>query len=85
MPIQFIEGESKRLDVSLNPVPIQPASLSGQVVDADTSGPISGVLVQVIDLVSTTTSSDGTYSITNIPPGTYTVRFSHTDYETVEY
>ena len=83
MSIQLNEGETRRLDVNLESAPLVPASLFGQVVDAETAGAISGVLVEIIELVSTTTASDGTYEITNIPPGSYTVRFSHPDYETV--
>jgi len=85
MTVQFSEGETKELNVILQPIPIVPASLVGQVVDADTSLPIVGVLVEIIGLASTSTAIDGTYSIINIPPGTYTIRFSHPDYETVEY
>lgn len=85
MTIHFSEGETKELNVALTPIPLVPASLVGQVVDAETSGPIAGVLIEIVGLASTTTASDGSYSIINIPPGSYTVRFSHPDYETVEY
>jgi len=82
MPIEFSAGETKELNVELTPIA---ASLKGQVIDAQTSEPIIGALVEVVDIASTTTGIDGRYSITNIPPGSYTVRFSHSDYETVEY
>lgn len=85
MTVQFSEGEVKQLNVSLEPIPIAPATLMGTVVDADTGIPISGVFVQILTIASTTTATNGTYSIVNIPPGSYTVRFSHADYETVEY
>jgi len=85
MTIYFAEGETKELNVALEPIPPVPASLIGQVINAETSEPIAGVLVEIVDLTSTTTASDGTYSIMDIPPGSYTVRFSHPDYETVEY
>jgi hypothetical protein len=85
MTIHFSEGETKELNVALTPIPPLPASLIGQVVDADTSLPIVSVLVEIVGLVSTSTATDGTYSITNIPAGSYTVRFSHPDYETIEY
>jgi len=85
MTVQFSEGEIKELNVSLQPIPIEPAQLIGQVVDDDTGFLIAGVLVEVVGLVSTTTASDGSYSIINIPPDSYTIRFSHPDYETVEY
>ena len=85
MSVTFSEGETKELNVALEPIPPTPASLFGQVVDADTGTPIAGVLVEIVGLVSTTTASDGSYSIINIPPGSYTIRFSHPDYETIEY
>jgi hypothetical protein len=85
MTIQFSEGETKELNVPLQPIPVVPASLVGQVVDAISALPISGVLVEILGLTSTSTSGNGTYSIINIPPGSYTVRFSHPDYQTVEY
>ena len=85
MTIHFSEGEIKELNVVLQPIPVVPASLVGQVIDVDTSLPIVGVLVEIVGLASTTTVGDGSYSITYIPPGAYTVRFSHPDYVTVEY
>jgi len=85
MTVQFSEGETKELNVALVPIPPQPASLVGQVIDGSTGEPIPGVLVEILSLVSITTAVDGTYGIANIPPGSYTVRFSHPDYETVEY
>jgi protocatechuate 3,4-dioxygenase beta subunit len=81
MTVQFNEGETKELNVALSPIAAIPASLVGQVLDAETSSPIPGVLVEMIGFTSTNTASDGTYSIINIPPGSYTVRFSHPDYE----
>jgi len=81
MTVQFSEGEVKELNVALTPIPIEPAQLIGQVVDADTSAPIAGVLVEIVGLASATTASDGSYSIINIPPGSYTVRFMADGYE----
>ena len=66
-------------------LPVLAASLLGVVTDADTTAPISSVLVEVVGVTSTSTASDGTYSISGIPAGTYTVRFSHPDYVTIEY
>ena len=85
MPIEFLPGESKELNVGLQPLPVEPASVFGQVTDSTTGLPIPGVLVELLGLTSTTTGPQGTYSITNITPGSYTVRFSHPDYETIEY
>jgi hypothetical protein len=85
MTVIFSEGETKEINVGMEPIPPVLASLVGQVIDAETSEPIAGVLVEILELTSITTASDGTYSITDIPPGSYTVRFSHPDYQTVEY
>jgi len=85
MTIHFSEGETKELNVALNALAPLPATLQGIVVDADTSLAIAGVVVEVVGLESTNTGVDGIYSIIKIPPGSYTVRFSHPDYETVEY
>lgn len=85
MPVEFLPGEGKELNVALQPLPVAPASLIGQVTDDTTGQPIPGVLVELLGLTSTITTPGGTYSIINIPPGTYTLRFSHPDYETVEY
>ena len=91
MTIQFSEGEIKTLNVSLQPVPIAPATLMGQVVDANTALPIGGVLVEMrpqglIPIIFfTTTASNGRYRIDGIPPGSYTVTFSHPNYQTVVY
>ena len=85
MTVTFSEGETKELNVALAPIPAVPASLMGQVVDAETLAPIPGVLVEIVGLGSTMTAANGTYGIINIPPGSYTIRFSHPDYQTVEY
>jgi len=85
MSITFSEGEVKELHPTMQPVPIEPASLLGTVIDVGTNLPISGVLVEVVGLTSTTTLADGSYQIIDIPPGIYIVRFSHPDYQTLEY
>jgi len=71
-------------------VPPEVAELCGLVTDADTGSPITGVLVEVLGTgLSTYTTpmisvQTGNYWITDIPAGTYTIRFSHADYETLE-
>lgn len=48
-----------------------PGSISGKVLDALGEG-IYNAQVQIVDLnLSTTTSSDGSYRFSNVPPGTY--------------
>jgi len=66
------------------------ASLSGTVTDADTGAPLSGVNVMLGTtaggyITSTYTDSSGNYSLTNIVPGEYRVRFEKDGYQAVEY
>jgi hypothetical protein len=87
MTIVLSEGETKQLNVSLQPKPVLPATLTGIVTDSVTRNPIAGVLVELngeLLSASTYTGSDGSYTIGNIPPGSYSVRFSHPDYQTLE-
>lgn len=84
MPITLIEGESRRLDTQLTPLPPQPATLWGSVIDAETGSGISGATVTLVGAgLADVTDSSGSFEITNTPPGTYSVRVSHPDYETV--
>lgn len=87
MAIILSPGETRELNVAMQPIPVPPATLYGQVVDAHTGLPISGVSVILIplEMIEVFTGSDGRYTVGGIPPGTYTVRFSHPDYQTVEY
>ena len=85
MPITLSEGQVKELNAGLEPiyVPPEPATLYGVVIDAETGYPIAGVLVSLLGTaLSAYTGGDGSYEITNIPAGTYSVEFSHADYET---
>jgi len=88
MPIDLGPGEAKQLDVALTPItvpPPDPATLDGIVTDAETGHGIEGVRVDMSGdgwIGFTYTGADGSYLIDNIPPGTYTVIFSHPDYET---
>lgn len=87
MPITLGEGETKRLDASLTPVYVPPvlATLYGTVIDIETHSSISGVLVEVLGTgLTDSTDAGGGYEIAYIPPGTYTIRFSHPDYGTKE-
>ena len=86
MAITLAPGEIRELSVQMQPiyVPPEPATLYGVVTDASTGFGIGGATVALVGYKSTTTSSNGAYQISDIEPGTYTVRFSHPDYETVE-
>jgi large repetitive protein len=79
-------GESEELNIALIPFP---ATVQGTIRDAVTQGPVSGALIKVVipntDIVvgSIITSSDGTYSIGNLPEGSYNVVISADGYATV--
>lgn len=54
---------------------------SGKILDKETGEEIIGALVVVQGTkLGTTTGTDGRYEIKNIPPGTYTLRFSYIGY-----
>jgi protocatechuate 3,4-dioxygenase beta subunit len=67
--------------VDLTVEPVEGVRLSGVVMDATTSDPVPGALVMVLaaqglvrDLVTArreTTAMDGTFTIRNVPPGSY--------------
>lgn len=60
------------------------ASIRGTVLDAKHADiPMAGVKVSLSSGQETTTGSDGTYSITNLPLDAYTVTFSSDGYESV--
>jgi len=87
MPITLSEGQTKILNASMasSYVPPEPATLYGEVIESGTNYAVSGVLVEVVGTsLSGYTSSNGSYQITDIPAGTYTIRFSHPDYQTKE-
>ena len=52
------------------------AVLHGIVTDSQTGLPVGGIVVSCDSYTGATGSSDGLYSIENIPPGTYDVLFS---------
>jgi len=86
MSIVLSEGQVRQLNTGLVPiyVPPEPATLYGVVSDVDTGSPVAGVLVSLVGTgFSAYTAGDGGYEIVNIPAGTYSVQFSHPDYETL--
>lgn len=61
----------------------QTGSLTGSVTDADTGEELSGATVLIIELErGASTDIEGDYSISNVPVGSYTVRFSFIGYRT---
>ena len=63
----------------------QPGSLSGLIQDASTQTPIAGANVFVlqggVQIATALTQSDGTYSITGLPVGSYVVQANSNDYQ----
>jgi len=84
--ITLTEGTNRK-DIGLEPIYIEPktATLQGMITDAETGESISGVTVGLIGTsYSAMSSGNGYYEIVNIPIGSYIIRFSHPDYETLE-
>lgn len=64
-----------------------PSSLSGVVLDASSSQPISGVTVDVYDprgqsVAKSSTDRDGKFTIASLEPGMYTVYMNHAKFAT---
>lgn len=63
-----------------------PSTIVGTATDNATASPISGVSVQLvvaqtgITVTSTVTSSDGAYTLANLPQGTFNIIFSTNNY-----
>ncbi|MGE5313201.1 MAG: TonB-dependent receptor [Acidobacteriota bacterium] len=58
--------------------------IAGHVVDNDTGQPLVGVVVMITGTtMGASTDIEGTYSILNVPPGTYSLRFSMIGYTPV--
>jgi hypothetical protein len=49
------------------------ATIRGRAFDSATNAPVAGVLVTVDTILTSTTGSDGTYRIINVPIGQYTL------------
>jgi TonB-linked SusC/RagA family outer membrane protein len=63
----------------------QNGTIKGTVTDARTGEPLIGTTVQLVELSKGTPSGmDGTYEITSVPAGTYTLRVSFVGYQTFE-
>jgi len=60
--------------------PLDTGAITGTVTDAETTNPIEGATVTA-DGYSTTTASDGTYTLAGLPVDSYTVTASATGYE----
>lgn len=63
----------------------QSGTVTGVVTDANTGDPLIGTTVQLVELQRGTPSdTDGSFEITNVPAGTYTLRVSFVGYQTHE-
>ncbi|MEZ5014213.1 MAG: carboxypeptidase regulatory-like domain-containing protein [Chitinophagales bacterium] len=62
----------------------QTGTISGIVIDANNSETLVGATVRVIDMADAIASSDidGTYRISNVPPGTYQLQVTYVSYQT---
>lgn len=80
-----LSGVSGSTHVSVTVVAVR-HNLVGTILDADNNQPLAGVLVQVLDGPnagrSTQTGGTGSYSLTGLVEGSFTVQFSRTSYTT---
>jgi len=72
-----VSGETTTVNIMLTPLP---GTIAGMVTSASTGEAIAGANVTA-NGISATTNSSGAYVIHDLPPGTYTVTASATDYE----
>src|SRR4029077_1987723 len=63
---------------ALTPAPA-PGAIAGTVTDANTATPIAGATVTWSG-GSATSAADGTYTLSNVPPGTYSVTAAFAGY-----
>ncbi|MBI2842581.1 MAG: carboxypeptidase regulatory-like domain-containing protein [Armatimonadetes bacterium] len=60
-----------------------PGSIRGTITDASSEMPVQGAAVEAVGAGNTTTTgSDGSYTLTGVEPGSYTLRVSKTGYTT---
>ena len=58
--------------------------ISGKITDSETSKPMIGVNILVKDIGTGSVSDiDGEYTISNIPPGTYTIEATYIGYSKI--
>src|ERR1019366_7602884 len=76
-PDTVASGSAPPLPFSLNP---NPGSITGTVTDSVTGSPISGAGVSCTGCTPTSTAVDGTYTLSNLTEGSYTVTFAANQY-----
>jgi len=81
--ITLSEGNNQ-LNVAMTPIYVPPAvaNLYGVVTDAQTGYALQGVKVTIAGL-TTYTDANGNYGFTGLTPGSYTITFTKTGYETL--
>ncbi|MFH2056050.1 MAG: carboxypeptidase regulatory-like domain-containing protein [bacterium] len=82
LDVEIIGGQRNSIVVVFS-TPAELGTVNGVVTDAVTGLPISGALVALGDK-SSVTDSEGAYSITEVPPGNYTMYVSLEGYISVE-
>jgi large repetitive protein len=80
--VTVVAGGKHELSVTLTPQTT--GTIAGTVTDSVTTDPIAGVTVSIETLGSTTTGADGTYSLTDVPAGTWTVSYTRTSYRAAQ-
>lgn len=81
MAITIREGNNE-LNIQLTPLPPPTANLYGVVKDAQTGTRLGGVKI-TLDGVVTYTNTDGEYAFVGLTPGSYTISFEKTGYQTL--
>ncbi|HEX3664831.1 MAG TPA: carboxypeptidase regulatory-like domain-containing protein [Rhizomicrobium sp.] len=61
------------------------ATLTGTISDAETSSPISGAVVSVTGATARESSSDGMYTVRNIPGGLASITVKARGYDTIQF
>ncbi len=60
----------------------QNATLSGKVIDAEDKSPLIGVNIMIIGTsIGTASDNNGNYTLKNLKPGIYNIKYSYTGYE----
>ncbi|MEH7320267.1 carboxypeptidase regulatory-like domain-containing protein, partial [Priestia megaterium] len=82
--VHLTPNEIEIVNAALTP---NPATVSGRVVNVETSIPIANALIQAFTtegtfVTSTLTDVDGQYTLTGLPEGTFTISASVTDFAT---
>ena len=76
-------GSTLTVNFSLTP---NGGTITGTVTDSLTADPLSGVAITIKQgastIATTTTATNGTYTVSSLPPGTYSVQAALTNYTT---